>query len=229
MTAATDALREAHEALTAATPGEQTLAAAGVVQRAVFAAAGPRPQILAFTGAPGAGKDTASAMAAVWAYEHGIEADRRAFADLPRELLAAALGILPAELDGLKRVGDELGVGFSVGRGMERTVREALTDMMARGRILLGADCWTRLVLEQADASDLLVISDLRFEAEATAVRERGGVVVCIRRPGIEVVGDVGDHFEPDVEIENDGTLDDLRGKVEQVLRAQAGRPPVPS
>lgn len=58
-------------------------------------------------------------------------------------------------------------------------------------RVHLGQDVWVKALMADIDAADhypthgrpLYVITDLRFPNEADAIRERGGIVVQMRRP----------------------------------------------
>lgn len=65
-----------------------------------------------------------------------------------------------------------------------------------------------------------LVITDVRFPNEAALVRQLGGQLWQIRRPGYEAGGTGhasdtdGSEFRPEVVLENFGGLDDLRRKV---------------
>ena len=65
-----------------------------------------------------------------------------------------------------------------------------------------------------------LVITDVRFPNEAALVRQLGGQLWQIRRPGYEAGGTGhasdtdGCEFRPDVVLENFGSLDDLRRTV---------------
>lgn len=89
------------------------------------------------------------------------------------------------------------------------------------GRGLVRADIWLRVAeqrLERAmDAGfSRVAFADLRFDNEAEWIRERGGVIVWITRPGgaacREHVSEAG--ISPhliDFTVANDGTLDDLR------------------
>ena len=72
-----------------------------------------------------------------------------------------------------------------------------------------------------------MIIADMRFKAEANAVKERGGTVIYIDRPGCEV----GNHqsereaFELyqtgqcDYVIHNNGTLKDLFNKCREIVQ----------
>ena len=91
------------------------------------------------------------------------------------------------------------------------------------GREMFGANFWVDLAMRQASQFDRVVITDCRFENEAQAIREAGGIVIRIARPGIGPVnGHVSDKGLPDDlidgEIVNDGTLGELAAKVRALL-----------
>ncbi len=97
------------------------------------------------------------------------------------------------------------------------------------GRDLIGPTVWIDVVLERWRAlcgkkhNPLLVVTDVRFNNEAEALRQQGGVIIHIERPdlpevaahtseqGVEVLPD-------DMLICNDSTLDDLLRKVNATL-----------
>lgn len=109
---------------------------------------------------------------------------------------------------------------------LELTGREYLQRYGTEAhRDVFGSDFWLDAVLpKRRDDCDLLVIPDVRFPNEARRVRERGGAVWRITRPGHNP--DVADHAseEPlpadlvDLTIWNNGTLDDLRDAVRAAL-----------
>lgn len=92
-------------------------------------------------------------------------------------------------------------------------------------RRYLGDQLWSLTTLKLAETHDL-IISDMRFKVEAEMVKERGGIVIYIDRPGCEV----GNHqsekeaFELyqegkcDYVIHNNGTLKDLFEKCKDIL-----------
>lgn len=96
------------------------------------------------------------------------------------------------------------------------------TEIMRRH---LGDQLWSLTTLKLAEIHDL-IISDMRFKVEAEMVKERGGIVIYIDRPGCEV----GNHqsereaFELyqegkcDYVIHNNGTLEDLFEKCKNIL-----------
>jgi hypothetical protein len=73
-------------------------------------------------------------------------------------------------------------------------------------------------------ASTLWVVTDVRFPNEADAIRAIGGCVVKVVRPSLGVSTDEHpsetsvDLIEADVNIINDGTLNDLRDQVTEAL-----------
>lgn len=67
------------------------------------------------------------------------------------------------------------------------------------------------------------VVTDCRFHNEAFAIKDRGGIVVRINRPGVGPVNEhksetVLDGFRFDLTIDNDGTIEDLKSKVKLLL-----------
>lgn len=81
------------------------------------------------------------------------------------------------------------------------------------GRDAVHPDLWTRLWAASADNHTDVVVDDVRFVNEVDLIRERGGVVWRVERPGLVA----GDHVSEQLAvqwnatIENTGTLGDLR------------------
>lgn len=94
------------------------------------------------------------------------------------------------------------------------------------GRDFIHPDIWLDIWCKWADGelSDGhgVVQESVRFANEAAAIRARGGVIIEVRRPG---VGPVNNHesealpIEPDVVVNNNGTLGDLEASVWDALR----------
>lgn len=87
-----------------------------------------------------------------------------------------------------------------------------------------GDSIWYDITLAEASESDTpIVITDVRFPNEALAIRAAGGVLVKVRKPGIEV----GDDPHPseasfedlpfDVEVINDSTIESLHEKARAI------------
>jgi hypothetical protein len=82
------------------------------------------------------------------------------------------------------------------------------------GRGVIGDNVWVNATMNRIDHIDT-VITDVRFENEADAIRERGGEIWRINRPGFGPVNDhwseiALDDYKFDLEILNDGGLDHL-------------------
>ncbi|MHB8367180.1 MAG: deoxynucleotide monophosphate kinase family protein [Acidithiobacillus sp.] len=72
------------------------------------------------------------------------------------------------------------------------------------------------------------VVTDVRFQNEANLVRELGGQLGLVIRPGVEPVANhVSEEFwqtcSPDIVIKNDGTLEVLQSAVNVIVIAMAG------
>lgn len=101
-------------------------------------------------------------------------------------------------------------------------VRSVLQDVGKKARDTFGDDAWTDAVMAAADATDgPVVITDVRFPAEAAAIRSRpSGRVVRIVRPGTgpinahpsETALDNYDGF--DAVVHNDSTPAELRTRI---------------
>ena len=103
---------------------------------------------------------------------------------------------------------------------------------MRRVRFLLGVDPFGFDVHNGGNAP-LVVITDCRFINEAEAIRAAGGVVWRIVRPGAGAQGGISGHASEaemvspeflaqiDATLQNDSTLDALRGAVVSLLGRQ--------
>lgn len=91
-----------------------------------------------------------------------------------------------------------------------------------------GDDTWVRrwlLSYSTLSQTDHVVVPDVRFDIEAETIRNLGGIIIEVRRgPGL--VGSTGDHASerglstlPDAVINNDGTLEELFGRVDAVVK----------
>lgn len=92
------------------------------------------------------------------------------------------------------------------------------------GRKQWDEDFWVNIAMDKAidllDAGKSVVFTDVRFVNEAEKIQYYGGEVWRVNRPGIRPanghVSETGmDGWVFDVVIDNDGTLDDLKGKVD--------------
>lgn len=178
-------------------------------------------------GLAGAARSGKSTVAQHLASQHGLL--HYALAQPLKQMLAQGFNLTEAQLDGAQKEEALAWLG--------KSPRELLQTLGTEwGRGMVHDDLW--LLLAEQNLSNLanympgaagFVISDLRFENEATWLRQRGGVVVHIQRPNAEAVrahsSEAGiaihDH---DLVIHNDGDLTDLRAWAEDVLRTVAFR-----
>ena len=91
------------------------------------------------------------------------------------------------------------------------------------GREMFGEDFWVDQAFKGL-GDESVVFTDVRFPNEAEAIRGRGGVVWNVVRPGVGVAnGHVSESalvgFVFDETIVNDGSLEDLEGKVLACLK----------
>lgn len=90
------------------------------------------------------------------------------------------------------------------------------------GRNLLGENIWVEALFKNLPPG-LVAIVNVRFPNEYDAVKERGGVVWRVMRPGFEpALGHVSDTALDDHDFDdyilNDGTLNDLAHRVIEIL-----------
>lgn len=161
--------------------------------------------LIGLTGHKGAGKDEAARVLARFGYT------RVAFAD-PLKRLASVIG-----WDGSK---DERPPCDHCGmlRG-----RQLLQVLGAEGvREIIDTDAWLYVAQREIEKHERVVVSDVRFPNEADFVRNQGGAIWKLVRPGHE-----GDRhaseteletIEPDATIYNGGSLDDLAASVGALL-----------
>jgi hypothetical protein len=172
--------------------------------------------IIGLSGYARSGKDTVAETLA----GHGFK--RVAFADPMREAL---LTLNPSiDLDGY-RVSLQQAVAAVGWEGL-KDLSEELRPLLQRFgtevcRHMFGQDIWVRTAMARIDGPT--VFTDVRFENEADAVRNAGGQVWRIERPGTEpanthVSERALDGYDFDLVIVNDGTLAELKKKVENAL-----------
>lgn len=190
------------------------------------------PRLIGLHGVARSGKDTVGEMLAHWGYQ------RLAFADEMRSDLLflnpwikGAPGARggPAHYFLLSNLVEALGWD---GAKQIDEVRQWMLDFgtgIVRGRI--GQDVWVNRTMaawsERATPDNRFVFTDVRFDNEAAAIRDRGGVVVRVTGRG-GLSGQQADHASEagicsslvDLELVNDGTLADLAVRVAEMVEA---------
>ena len=162
-----------------------------------------KPRLIGLVGYAGSGKSLVGKMLG----HHGYL--RMRYAQVLKGMLYS-MGLSEEELDGsLKETPCELLGG--------KTPRYAMLTLGTEwGRSMIDWDVWVRATMKMVDLEltwpmARVVIDDVRFPNEATAIRERGGVIWKIVRPNITPgsshISETGqDEIVPDLVIENSGT-----------------------
>lgn len=189
-------------------------------------------KVIGVNGYARAGKDT---VGAILTEHHGYE--RRAFADKLREFALAANPIIPVGSGPMwQRLADLVGMG---GWELAKEIPEVRRYLQALGteggRKVLGEDVWVDAAMRDlrepesihvwqseekvAEVGGCYVFTDCRFPNEAQAVKDLGGEVWRVHRPGVMAAN--GHHSETalddwtfDAHLFNESTIDDLRGQV---------------
>lgn len=94
------------------------------------------------------------------------------------------------------------------------------------GRQMIHEDIWIMLCMNRCFGVANVVITDVRFDNEAEAIRQNGGVLVKIVRSAAGLGGDTGRHASESgvsehlihERLRNDGTIDDLAAEVNALL-----------
>lgn len=156
------------------------------------------------------GKSTVAAMLV----EHANYKEA-SFAEPIRQFVCDLVGLKRSELEPVKE-----DVIPWVGKSPRQMMQTLGT---AWGRDLVREDFWVQRCLQEIARADntRFVISDVRFENEATAIRAAGGVILHLSRPnGARTVADHASEAGIervsgyDFQIVNDGSLRDLQRKV---------------
>ncbi|QEQ94091.1 deoxynucleoside monophosphate kinase [Streptomyces phage Saftant] len=183
--------------------------------------------LIGLSGYAGAGKDEAAAALVVGGWR------RDAFADRLRAFLYALDPWVNVSVDvGVARL-SKLVDAYGWDRAkrtfpeVRRLLQRAGTEA---GRKVLGTQVWVDALMKDFQPHDeALVVTDVRFKNEADAIREAGGVVVRIERPGVGPKEDPGgwvhesevalDHYDFDVTVKNDGTIEELHDRLLSVTK----------
>lgn len=182
-----------------------------------------KPHLIGIAGRAEHGKDTIGAILS----EHGYE--RKAFADKVRELALAIdpvveLNYLPATWNGYRLSEVFRDHGWDEAK-KHHDVRRLLQSIGDGGRQVLGQWVWVDALFANVDTWHYhYVITDVRYPNEVTAVHSNGGVVWYVDRPGYDngLQPHASEELDPtlcDAVIVNDGSVEDLRRKVEAMIR----------
>jgi hypothetical protein len=202
-------------------------------------------KIIGLTGAAGSGKDTVCEFALEWCEEHGLKAERLAFADPLKISAAACFGYAPSRAlefcSWLKQpgvfvtaerlegsAGDVPGAAASGIKGQRVSGRRFLQLYGTEAhRDAFGSEFWVevteRKLAERAGTDlDVIFLTDPRFPNEAQMIHKHDGEIWEVVRPGqSKVEAHASEAGLPEGAIEfciyNDETLDSLRATIHSV------------
>lgn len=179
--------------------------------------------LIGITGLAGSGKDTAGA----FLVERGWT--RIGFADALKDL---ALRINPLvaweDMEADWRLSDAIDTfGANEAKFRVPEVRRFYQALGNEAREVLGDTVWLEAWKRQAVQHDKVVVTDVRYPNEAEFIKSLGGRVVRIDRNGAGLAGAAGQHpsevgvsqIDPWWFIDNNGTLEDLKYEVLDVVR----------
>lgn len=199
--------------------------------------------IIGLNGRMRAGKDTVASIL----IDSFSNVQRVAFADKLKDSAAAALRLSREELEELKLHG-RINIQWNAERPVEGR-KKKVKDTREREisgreylqyygteahREVFGDDFWIEQALDRTGSTEggILVVTDMRFPNELTAVQERGGVTVKVLRPEADsqpilhaseqTLDDEGFDFF----VTNDGSLETLEERVISLTRQITERYP---
>jgi deoxynucleotide monophosphate kinase-like protein len=161
---------------------------------------------------------------------------RFAFADVMRDMLYALNPIvIPVDpdwgSDSSRRVRDLVEErGWDNAKTDVAEIRQLMQRLGTEaGRNILGENIWVDTTMAKARGYENVVITDVRFPNEANAITTAGGELWRIVRPGI---GPVNNHpsetaldgYATRIDLENDGDLLQLHGRVLRWLESAKAR-----
>ena len=163
--------------------------------------------IIGLTGKAGSGKDTAAAKFVESGFEHYW------FSKPMKDACKVIFGWTDEHVYGkLKEIVDPR---FGV------SPRMALQTLGTEwGRDCINKDLWVNIAKMKMENTESIVISDCRFDNEATIIRSMGGIIVNVVRGDVE---EVNTHTSEtginpaliNITIENNGTIKQLHEKIE--------------
>jgi hypothetical protein len=171
--------------------------------------------IIGISGYAQSGKDEIAKIAATYGFE------RAAFADTLREALLALNPLIGVGV----RVKDFVGlVGWEKAKRTSPELRMLLQRIGTEaGREIFGENIWVDRTLDKLDPTKNYIITDVRYKNEADAIRDLGGQLWRVKRPG---TGPVNNHksevdldgYNFDFLIKNDGDLENLKHLVDKMM-----------
>jgi dephospho-CoA kinase len=91
------------------------------------------------------------------------------------------------------------------------------------GRQMFGEDFWVNQSIRSVGKFDKVVFTDVRYPNEYKSIKQRDGVIIRVVKPGTKAVNSHSsesalDSFVFDFTIENDGSLEELNKKIDEIV-----------
>jgi hypothetical protein len=142
---------------------------------------------------------------------------RMRFAGPMKEMLRVGLRLTDEQLDGDQKMVPIAEFGGHTPRTLMQTLGTAW------GRNIVGPDLWIRAWERHAAmVQGPIVVDDVRFPNEARAVRNAGGVLWRVYRPGLTTMDHISERLQAEIQddvlLNNATTLDDLDISVDAAL-----------
>ncbi len=107
--------------------------------------------------------------------------------------------------------------------GKDFTPRDAMVLVGTEfGRNMIHPNIWVNTLFNRYDKNKHLLITDLRFPNEYEEIKKRGGIVIRINRCNLNSSNHISecalDYHNFDYVINNDGTLEDLKTNVLNII-----------
>jgi hypothetical protein len=174
--------------------------------------------IIGLSGYAQSGKDT---VAKYLVENHNFE--RVAFADPIRNLLWEMNPLLS---DGFNLQGVVNAYGWDAAKTRFPEVRRLLQELGVGARRVIDDEIWVVKALRTMSGEGNYVITDVRFQNEASQVKLGGGQLWRVERTGVEAVNShISEHdldaWEFDAYVHNNSTIEDLEFAVKATLMAR--------
>jgi len=188
-----------------------------------------KPAIIGIRGFFQSGKDTVASMLEDLFDQDGYDVDTRSFAYNLRVAIMKIFGFSYKYVFSEKFKTDWHNISPIGQPGRKMTGRELLQYFGTEICRVMDSDCWTRSCINEIyyDDIEIAIAKDVRFFSEVQAVRDNGNPSFIIR---VERLGHNGDGHQSEREladasgiddfvIQNNGSIEDLKKKVQQVYK----------
>lgn len=172
------------------------------------------PNLIGISGQAGSGKDTTAKILQELLDTKGSYWMIERFSAKLKDVCSTLCGVYPSQFESAEGKNRFYPEWNMTGRQILQKVGSLLRDEFDK-------DVWIKLLFEDLPLHANLewIICDLRYKNEFEAIKQRGGLCIRVDRPGLPEDPHQSEQewrgFEFDWVIDNSGSLDDLRKKVQ--------------